>query len=281
MGEHEADDAAAAEEGLLGATDIVEAFTALRHELKLQVRAGRELTGGLGQVLAAAVESPLAVVAQRLGDLEAAVETAGRSPGRGGGEAGDGDAAMRALATAVAETEESLARAAAALAAQAETLRAATTVDRNRADTAASSVAAPFAEAWDACLAESSWLPRWLSGSLLVRLRRAAEEAVGQAFQAGAQQAAEAYGDVGPALADAAQGLELVLLRVRRLMEQTGLARMDVLGQPFDPEWMRAVESVEADGVPPGAVAEEVRPGYVLSGTVLRPADVRVARSDI
>ena len=70
MGEHEADDAAAAEEGLLGATDIVEAFTALRHELKLQVRAGRELTGGLGQVLAAAVESPLAVVAQRLGDLQ-------------------------------------------------------------------------------------------------------------------------------------------------------------------------------------------------------------------
>ena len=63
MGEHEADDAAAAEEGLLGATDIVEAFTALRHELKLQVRAGRELTGGLAQVLAAAVESPLPVVA--------------------------------------------------------------------------------------------------------------------------------------------------------------------------------------------------------------------------
>lgn len=56
---------------------------------------------------------------------------------------------------------------------------------------------------------------------------------------------------------------------------------MDVLGQPFDPEWMRAVESVEADGVPPGAVAEEVRPGYVLGDTVLRPADVRVARSDI
>lgn len=63
-------------------------------------------------------------------------------------------------------------------------------------------------------------------------------------------------------------------------MERTGLSRMDVLGQPFDPEWMRAVESVEADGVPPGAVAEEVRPGYVLGDTVLRPADVRVARSD-
>lgn len=101
-----------------------------------------------------------------------------------------------------------------------------------------------------------------------------------RAFEAGALQAAEAYGDVGPALADAAQGLELVLLRVRRLMERTGLSRMDVLGQPFDPEWMRAVESVEADGVPPGAVAEEVRPGYVLGDTVLRPADVRVARSD-
>lgn len=278
MGEHEADDASAADEGLLGATDIVEAFTALRHELKLQVRAGRELAGGLGQAVATAVESPLAAVTQRLDEMQAAIETAGRSPVRGGVEAGDGDAAMRALATAVAETEESLARASAVLAAQAETLRAAPTADVRGAEAAGSSAAAPLAEAWDACLAESSWLARWLSGSLLGRLRRAAEEAVGQAFEAGAQQAADAYGDVGPALADAGQGLELVLLRVRRLMERTGLSRMDVLGQPFDPEWMRAVESVEADGVPPGAVAEEVRPGYALGGTVLRPADVRVAR---
>lgn len=179
MGEHEADDAAAAEEGLLGATDIVEAFTALRHELKLQVRAGRELTGGLGQAVAAAVESPLAVVAQRLGEMQAVIETAGRSPGRGAGEAGDGDAAMRALATAVAETEESLARAAAALAAQAETLRAATAVDVSGAEATGSSAAAELAEAWQASVAESSWLPRWLSGSLLARLRQAAEEAVG------------------------------------------------------------------------------------------------------
>lgn len=278
MGEHEADDAAAAEEGLLGATDIVEAFTALRHELKLQVRAGRELSSGLEQTLATALEQPLAVIAQRLGDLEAAIETAGRSHGGDAGEAGDGDVGKHALATAVAETEESLTRAAAALAAQAETLCAATTVDTSGTFAAGSSVATPLVEAWQASVAESSWLSRWLSATLLVRLRRAAEEAVGQAFQSGAQQAAEAYGDVGPALADAGQGLELVLLRVRRLMEQTGLSRMDVLGQPFDPEWMRAVESVVADGVPPGTVAEEVRPGYVLSGTVLRPADVRVAR---
>lgn len=278
MGEHEADDASAVDEGLLGATDIVEAFTALRHELKLQVRAGRELAGGLGPAVAAAVESPLAAVTQRLDEMQAAIETAGRSPGRVGGEAGDGDAAMRALATAVAETEESLARASMVLAAQAETLRAVTTVDVRGAEAAGSSAVAQLADAWDACLAESSWLARRLSGSLLGRLRRAAEEAVGQAFEAGAAQAAEAYGDVGPALADAGQGLELVLLRVRRLMERTGLSRMDVLGQPFDPEWMRAVESVEADGLPPGTVAEEVRPGYALGGTVLRPADVRVAR---
>lgn len=46
-------------------------------------------------------------------------------------------------------------------------------------------------------------------------------------------------------VADTGQGLELVLARTRRLMEQAGLGRIDVLHEPFDPERMRAIDIAE------------------------------------
>ncbi len=76
---------------LLGALDIVEAFTALRHELKLQVRGGRELQ----QSLVTSLER-----------LEKHLQS---EPAKGEGEerlAGE----ARILADAVAEMEESLSR---------------------------------------------------------------------------------------------------------------------------------------------------------------------------
>jgi molecular chaperone GrpE (heat shock protein) len=48
--------------------------------------------------------------------------------------------------------------------------------------------------------------------------------------------------------------------------------------QPFDPETMRAIDTVADASMPAGIVTEELRPGYRLHGAVLRAADVRVAR---
>lgn len=267
-----ADHAPADEAGLLGAADIVAAFTALRHELKLQVRAGRDL-------------------AERLDRLETAVVAAARQPPPVPGDR------VRDLAVAIAEIEESLERVTVAVAEQTESVSLEAVAadendeyDEDGRDTArGSSEDAASADhaagdpraAWDDCLARAPWHVRGLAAGLLTRLGALFDEAVEQATADGRRRteaAGNSLAGAATALADAGQGLELLLVRTRRLMAQAGVRRIDVLGEPFDAERMRAVDVVEDAEVPEGHVAEQYRPGYLLHGTVLRPAEVRVAR---
>jgi len=259
--EHQAVDAAAAE-GLLGAADIVAAFTGLRHELTLQVRAGRELTAGLEQQLVDVVGRPLGELADRLGRLET---TAGRQTLP---DASNGD--LRSLALALAEVDEGLERARAAVAAQHSLIQRMVAGEENGLPV--NSAAEPgMAAAWDAAVADASWPVRLIAGRLLARLRAAV-------LAEAARVEAGPFAQMAEAIADAGHGLELLLLRVRRQMAEAGVERIDVVHQPFDPDSMRAVDTVVDASVPAGVVTEEVRPGYRLQGAVVRPADVRVAR---
>ncbi len=251
------------ETGLLGAADIVTAFTALRHELKLQVRAGRDL-------------------ADRLGRLEAAVIAGVRPPPPAPGDQ------LRRLAGGLAEMEESLERATVAVAEQAERLSLAGVEAGEDATSGVADDAALADErrpdpaaAWNDCLERSPRLLRLLAAGLTERLGRVFDEAIAEATAAGqrsTEAATEAVAGAATALADAGQGLELLLVRTRRLMNQAGIRRIDVVDEPFDPERMRAIDVVEDTNVPEGHVAAQYRPGYLLDDTVLRPAEVRVAR---
>jgi molecular chaperone GrpE len=40
-----------------------------------------------------------------------------------------------------------------------------------------------------------------------------------------------------------------------------------------------AVAAVETDEYPDGSILEEVRPGYLLNGRLLRPAQVRIVKN--
>lgn len=79
-------------------------------------------------------------------------------------------------------------------------------------------------------------------------------------------------------VAAAADGYALSLRRVGRLLPTLELEPRPCYGEPFDPDWMEAVEVVGDTGEPPGTVVEEVRPGYMWRGKPFRPAQVKVAR---
>jgi molecular chaperone GrpE len=79
-------------------------------------------------------------------------------------------------------------------------------------------------------------------------------------------------------VAAAADGYALSLRRVERLLPTLELEVRPCYGEPFDPDWMEAVEVVGDTGEPPGTVVEEVRPGYLWRGQPFRPAQVKVAR---
>jgi molecular chaperone GrpE len=62
-------------------------------------------------------------------------------------------------------------------------------------------------------------------------------------------------------------------------LEKHGIRRIDVLGEPFDPERHEAVDEVVDDERPAGTVAAVLLPGYLHHERLLRPAMVGVARS--
>ncbi len=75
------------------------------------------------------------------------------------------------------------------------------------------------------------------------------------------------------------QGLSLVRQQFIATLEGLGVARVDPMGQPFDPAQHEAVSSAPAASAElDGRVIGVVRPGYVMGDDVLRPAQVAVAR---
>ena len=214
----------------LGALDIVEAFTSLRHELKLQVRSGRELQQSLAESL------------QRLEQRISVQQTAPIVTGPPDDS--------RKLAEAIAEIEESLQRA----------------IEMIGQQPPLTSLQAGLMAHIDEALANASWLAKSFSGKLIAELRTAIAESVNE------------FSSPSETLNSAHHGLNLMLARVHRLMQHTSLERIEVLRRPFDAEIMRAIDMVEAPGVPSAHVAEQLRPVYLWRGQLLRYADVRLAK---
>ncbi len=81
-------------------------------------------------------------------------------------------------------------------------------------------------------------------------------------------------GDIG----SMREGLTLTLKALLKVAENHGMAQVDPLGQPLDPERHHAVSMVEAPGKTPGTVVSVLQKGYVLNDRLLRPALVAVAK---
>jgi molecular chaperone GrpE len=78
---------------------------------------------------------------------------------------------------------------------------------------------------------------------------------------------------------DVVAGVEMVRGKLWKLLESTGLAPIDAVGQPFDPNFHEAVLEVETVDVEDGCVAEEFRKGYKFKDYVLRASMVKVAKN--
>jgi molecular chaperone GrpE len=72
------------------------------------------------------------------------------------------------------------------------------------------------------------------------------------------------------------QGVELTLKKLRKILENEGVAPIKCLGEPFDPSKHSAVAKIEEDGVEGCKIVEEVRKGYTMREKVIRPSIVKV-----
>src|SRR3546814_7535427 len=73
------------------------------------------------------------------------------------------------------------------------------------------------------------------------------------------------------------EGISLTLKSLLKVAENHGMAQVNPIGEPLDPERHHAVSMVDAPGHAPGTVVSVLQKGYVLNERLLRPALVAVA----
>jgi molecular chaperone GrpE len=76
-----------------------------------------------------------------------------------------------------------------------------------------------------------------------------------------------------------AVGLNMLQKQLTDVLRSEGLEQIPSEGRPFDPAKHEAINYVETDEVPENTVIEELRHGYMLNGTVIRPSLVVVSRA--
>jgi molecular chaperone GrpE len=73
-------------------------------------------------------------------------------------------------------------------------------------------------------------------------------------------------------------GIVLIKNQFVAFLTHHGISRMHAAGKKFDPHFHEAIAHVESDEHPDETVIEELEPGYLWHGRLLRPAKVRVSR---
>jgi molecular chaperone GrpE len=75
------------------------------------------------------------------------------------------------------------------------------------------------------------------------------------------------------------QGVDIISKQLHRLLEEKGLNKIKSVGEKFNPHEHEAIEVVEGEDNEDNTILEELQPGYILNGRIIRPAKVKVAKN--
>ena len=74
-----------------------------------------------------------------------------------------------------------------------------------------------------------------------------------------------------------AEGMKLIFKQLQGVLEKSGVAEIEALGQDFDPNFHNAVMMEDSSEYESGKVTEVMQKGYMLNNKVVRPSMVKVA----
>jgi molecular chaperone GrpE len=80
------------------------------------------------------------------------------------------------------------------------------------------------------------------------------------------------------ALRNVIVGVQATERELQSALERHGVTRIDSLGKPFNAEFHQAMMEIEDPAVPSGTVVQELIPGYLIAGRLLRAAMVGVSK---
>lgn len=72
------------------------------------------------------------------------------------------------------------------------------------------------------------------------------------------------------------EGMELIFKQLGDVLEKSGLAEIEALGEDFDPNFHNAVMTEESEEYESGKISGVLQKGYTLNGKVIRPSMVKV-----
>ena len=81
-----------------------------------------------------------------------------------------------------------------------------------------------------------------------------------------------------PAMRNVIVGIQATDRELQSVLERHGATRIESLGKPFNAEFHQAMMEVENPDVPSGTVVQELIPGYLIAGRLLRAAMVAVSK---
>ena len=73
-------------------------------------------------------------------------------------------------------------------------------------------------------------------------------------------------------------GIEATVRELDSVFGRNGIARIEAMGQPLDPNRHQAMIEIPNDNAEPGTIVQEMQPGYMIKDRLLRPALVGVAK---
>ncbi len=74
------------------------------------------------------------------------------------------------------------------------------------------------------------------------------------------------------------KGVEMILNQLHKLLKDNGVEKIKTVGEKFNPHLHEAIATVQTDKYPEDTVCEDISPGYILNGRLLRAAKVRIAQ---
>ena len=83
---------------------------------------------------------------------------------------------------------------------------------------------------------------------------------------------------VDPALRNVIAGVQATERELQSVLERHGVTRIESLGKPFNADFHQAMMELQDPSVPAGTVVQELIPGYLLAGRLLRAAMVAVSK---
>lgn len=74
------------------------------------------------------------------------------------------------------------------------------------------------------------------------------------------------------------EGVDMIHVQIQKFLKDIGVEKIKTAGEKFDPHAHEAVETAANPDKEEGMILEELKPGYLFNGKLLRPASVKIVK---